>query len=98
MLCELSCTTTLIKLQRYDFLCLQIADVGSEHETTFASLWRKSLGLNVLRLSPHLESKPFSAQPACDANYVTSRRCWRLQEGCLKHGGVIFADWRRDIC
>ena len=41
----------------------------------------------------HLESKPCFAQPACDANYVTSRRCWRLQEGCLEHaliGGVTF--------
>ena len=46
------------------------------------------------RLSPHLESKPCSAQPACDADHVTSRRCWRLQEGCLEHvliGGVTFA-------
>ena len=43
------------------------------------------------RLSPRLESKPYSVQPACDANHVTSRRCWRLQEGCLEHGGVPFA-------
>ena len=28
MLCELSCTTILIKLQRYNFFCQQIADVG----------------------------------------------------------------------
>ena len=48
----------------------------------------------VWRLSPRLESKPCSVQPACDANHVTSRRCWCLQEGCLEHaliGGVTFA-------
>ena len=27
MLCELSCATILIKLQRYNFFCQQIADV-----------------------------------------------------------------------
>ena len=31
MLCELSCTTILIKLQCYNFFCQQIADVGSKH-------------------------------------------------------------------
>ena len=29
-------------------------------------------------------SKPCFAQPACDANHAASRRCWRLQEGCLE--------------
>ena len=44
-------------------------------------------------ISPRIEAL-FCAQPACDANHVTSRRCWRLQEGCLEHaliGGVTFA-------
>ena len=52
------------------------------------------LNICLWRLSPRLESKPCSAQPACDANHVTSRRCWCLQEGCLEHaliGGVTFA-------
>ena len=31
MLCKLSCATILIKLQRYNFFCQQIADVGSKH-------------------------------------------------------------------
>ena len=54
----------------------------------------ESAGKAMWRLSPHLESKPCSAQPACDTNHVTSRRCWRLQEGYLEHAlisGVTFA-------
>ena len=50
--------------------------------------------MGLRRLSSHLEWKPFSAQSACDANHVTLRRCWRLQEGCEVHAptsGVIFA-------
>ena len=42
---------------------------------------------------PHLESKPCSAQSACDANHAIPRCCWRLQEGLLR----ACADSERDI-
>ena len=37
---------------------------------------------------------PCSAQPACDANHVTSRRCWVFARRLLR----ACADWWRDIC